>query len=180
MTLANFHNSWPLPSSIGSFFTTIHWQVWQIFKPSPPKKCQRLLNGWSLCHMSWTMAYITMVFHFIFWNMGWLELMIETPSVDILHRSDCTWLCCLLRQLLTLQSQIISGRWANFCGLLRISELCYFYSVIEQMFQKVFYSGLADHKKHCKYFQLYEPSFSKKYSFLKIKLVSTYLDKQQT
>ena len=47
--------------------------------------------------------------------------------------------------------------WPNFCGLLRISELCYFYSVIEQMFQKVFYSGLADHKKHCKYFQLYEP-----------------------
>ena len=30
-------------------------------------------------------------------NMGWLEL-IGTPSVGILHRSDCTWLCCLLCQ----------------------------------------------------------------------------------
>ena len=29
----------------------------------------------------------------------WLEL-IGTPSVDILHRSDCTWLCCILCQLL--------------------------------------------------------------------------------
>ena len=28
---------------------------------------------------------------------GWLELM-GTPSVDILHRSDCAWLCCLLSQ----------------------------------------------------------------------------------
>ena len=28
---------------------------------------------------------------------GWLELF-GTPSVDVLHRSDCTWLCCLLSQ----------------------------------------------------------------------------------
>ena len=27
----------------------------------------------------------------------WLEL-IRTPSVDILHRSDCAWLCCLSSQ----------------------------------------------------------------------------------
>ena len=26
----------------GSFFTTICWQIWQIFDPSPPKNCQRL------------------------------------------------------------------------------------------------------------------------------------------
>ena len=30
--------------------------------------------------------------------MGWLEL-IGTPSDGILHRPDCTWLCCLLSQL---------------------------------------------------------------------------------
>ena len=29
--------------------------------------------------------------------MGWLEL-IGTPSDGILHRSDCTWLCCSLCQ----------------------------------------------------------------------------------
>ena len=27
----------------------------------------------------------------------WLEL-VGTPSIDILHRSDCAWLCCLLSQ----------------------------------------------------------------------------------
>ena len=38
--------------------------------------------------------------------------------------------------------------WPSFCGLLRIFELCYFCSVIEQIFQNVFYSGLVDHKKN--------------------------------
>ena len=28
---------------------------------------------------------------------GWLEL-IGTSSVDILHQSDCAWICCLLSQ----------------------------------------------------------------------------------
>ena len=31
--------------------------------------------------------------------MGWLEW-IGMPSDSILHRSYCTWLCCLLCQLL--------------------------------------------------------------------------------
>ena len=31
---------------------------------------------------------------------GWLEL-IGTPSGDILHRSDCAWLLCLLSQYLS-------------------------------------------------------------------------------
>ena len=26
----------------GQFFTTIRWQIWHIFDPSPPKKCRRL------------------------------------------------------------------------------------------------------------------------------------------
>ena len=32
-----------------------------------------------------------------FQREGWLEL-IGMPSVGILHRSDCAWLCCLLSQ----------------------------------------------------------------------------------
>ena len=59
--------------------------------------------------------------------------------------------------------------WPSFCGLLRIFELCYFCSVIEQIFQNVFYSGLVDHKK-TSYFHLYEPSFSKKLTQIKNKL----------
>ena len=57
--------------------------------------------------------------------------------------------------------------WPNFCGLLRIFELCYFLL-------------RTCGSQKASYFHLYEPSFSKKYRFLKIKLVSTYLDKEQT
>ena len=67
--------------------------------------------------------------------------------------------------------------WPNICGLLRISELCYFYSVVEEMFQKIFYSEVANHKKH-------RISIYINHRFLKIELVSTYigtyLDKEQT
>ena len=42
--------------------------------------------------------------------MGWLEL-IGTPSVNILHRFDCTWLCCLLCQSLQLW---IKASWKDW------------------------------------------------------------------
>ena len=35
--------------------------------------------------------------------MAWFEL-IRTQSVIILDRSDCTWLCCLLCQLMQIES----------------------------------------------------------------------------
>ena len=38
----NFHDFWPLPPYRRQFFTTIRRQIWQIFDPSPPKKCRRL------------------------------------------------------------------------------------------------------------------------------------------
>ena len=44
-TSANFLDFWPLPPFRRQFFTTIRWQIWPMFDPSP-KKC--LLNGWSL------------------------------------------------------------------------------------------------------------------------------------
>ena len=31
---ANFHDFWPLPPTVGSFFTTIGRQIWQIFYTS--------------------------------------------------------------------------------------------------------------------------------------------------
>ena len=37
---------------------------------------------------------------------GWLEL-IGTPSVDILHRSDCAWLCCLLSQCFSIIQPLV-------------------------------------------------------------------------
>ena len=46
-TSANFHHFWPLPSSTGSFFTTIRQQFWTIFDPSPLKNADISL-GWSL------------------------------------------------------------------------------------------------------------------------------------
>ena len=42
--------------------------------------------------------------------MGWLEL-IETPSVGILHRSDCTWLCCLLCQYSVWKLLLNDSKW---------------------------------------------------------------------
>ena len=45
--VGKFHDFWPLPPSVGSFFTTIHWQIWQILDPSPLKNAN-VLNGWSL------------------------------------------------------------------------------------------------------------------------------------
>ena len=38
----------PYPPTVGSFFTTIRRQIWQIFDPSPPLKNADVLNGWSL------------------------------------------------------------------------------------------------------------------------------------
>ena len=37
-----FYNFRPLPPLRRQFFTTIRRQIWQIFNPSPPKKCRRL------------------------------------------------------------------------------------------------------------------------------------------
>ena len=37
-----FHDFWSLPPYRRQFFTTIRWQIWQIFDPSLPKKCWRL------------------------------------------------------------------------------------------------------------------------------------------
>ena len=37
-----FHDFLPLPLCHRNFFTTIRLQIWPIFDPSPPKKCQCL------------------------------------------------------------------------------------------------------------------------------------------
>ena len=46
---------------------------------------------------------------------GWLEL-IGMPSVDILHQSDCAWLCCSLSQLKTWNLQyFFNNMIGKFC-----------------------------------------------------------------
>ena len=57
--LVNFDGFWPLPPSVGSFFTTIHWLIWSIFDPSSltSPDVPDVLNGWSHSRLSGT-AYI--------------------------------------------------------------------------------------------------------------------------
>ena len=47
----NFTNFWPLPPYRRQFFSTIRWQIWQIFDPSPPKTCRRL--KWMVPESNW-------------------------------------------------------------------------------------------------------------------------------